>query len=167
MIVETSAAMQKRAENVQKALGSVISSGFEQPSDVGNAPSACGRSMKIVLRPASLQLWTPATRQRVAFTCNSSSNRRTKDLAAPPWGGDDEHRRAIATHHGAALHPAKNPLVGTLPFDAAITETFIQNADQQRKQNMPFLTISAGGEGPVRQLRGEHAALAVGSAGIS
>jgi hypothetical protein len=96
-----------------------------------------------------LQLWTPATRQRVALTMvqflQQQKFEKTPRLAAA-WEvatnvvAHSEHITVLLITSGT------DAVTGT-PFDAEIAESFGKNTEAQRKQNMPFLTIlrAAGG----------------------
>lgn len=149
VIVETSAAMQKRAENVQKALGSVISSGLNSHLTAGGTIGLWTFNEKLSSGQLPLQLWTPATRQRVALTLVQFLQQQKNEKTSRPATAWEAMTNVVAqSQHITVLlfTSGKDPVVGT-PFDAAITETFIQNADQQRKQNMPFLTILRAAKG--------------------
>ena len=65
VIVETSAAMQKRAENVQKVVGSVISGGLQGQMAPNSTIGIWTFNDKLFTCQLPLQLWTPASRQRV------------------------------------------------------------------------------------------------------
>jgi len=156
VIVETSAPMQKRAENVQKALGSVISSGLSGAMASGSTIGLWTFTDKLTTGQLPLQLWTPVTRQRVALTMvqflQQLKHEKNPRLATA-WEAATNIIAQSERITVLLITSGNEPLVGT-PFDAAITESFIKNADVQRKQNMPFLTI-------LRAVRGEIVAYAV------
>jgi len=150
VIVETSAPMQKRAENVQKALGSVISSGLNGNISPGSTIGLWTFNDKLTTGQLPLQLWTPATRQRVALTMvqflQQLKNEKTPRLNTA-WEAATNIINQSERITVLLITSGNEPLVGT-PFDAAITESFIMNNAAQRKQNMPFVTI-------LRAVRGE------------
>lgn len=156
VIVETSAAMQKRAENVQKALGSVIASGLQGQIGEDCTVGVWTFNEKLFTGQLPLQLWNSTTRQKVALTVvqflQQQKNEKPGRLAAA-W---EAATNVVAQSDRITLllvTSGADPVVGT-PFDAAITESFLKNSDQQRKQNMPFLTI-------LRAVKGKFVAFAV------
>lgn len=156
VIVETSAAMQKRAENVQKAMGSVISSGLQRNISPGSTIGLWTFNDKLATGQLPLQLWNPSTRQTVALTIvqflQQQKYEKTSRLpvvweAASNIVAQSERITILLVTTGS------DPMAGT-PFDAEITESYLKNSDQQRKQNMPFLTI-------LRAVKGKFVAFAV------
>jgi hypothetical protein len=149
VIVETSTAMVKRAENVQKALGSVISSGLNSNLTAGSTIGLWTFNEKLSTGQLPLQLWTPVTRQHVALALVQFLQQQKNEKVSRPATAWEAMTNVVAqSQHITVLlfTSGKDPVVGT-PFDAAITESFIQNADRQRKQNMPFLTILRAAKG--------------------
>ncbi len=156
VIVETSAAMQKRAENIQKAVAGVISSGLDRHIGYNSTIGIWTFNDKLSTGQLPLQLWTPSSRQRVALTLvqflQQQKFEKTPRLPAT-W---EAMTNLIAQSERITVllfTSGSDPIVGT-PFDAAITESFIKNGDQQRKANMPFLTI-------LRAVKGKVVAFAV------
>lgn len=156
VIVETSAAMQKRAENVQKALGGVISSGLNGNIGHGSTIGMWTFNDKLSTGQLPLQLWTSANRQKVALTMvqflQQQKNEKPPRLpvaweAATNIVAQSERITVLLITSGS------DPVTGT-PFDPAITEAFIKNGEQQRKANMPYLTI-------LRAVKGKFVAFAV------
>ena len=68
VIVETSAAMQKRAENIQKLVGETVSSGLGGDLRSGDTVGMWTFNDTLYSGQFPLQRWTKATRQRVAVT---------------------------------------------------------------------------------------------------
>jgi len=156
VIVETSAAMQKRAENTQKAVGSIISSGLKGQIESGCTIGLWTFNDKLHTGQVPLQLWTETSRQHVALTLVQSLQQQKFEKAArlgTAW--------AVATNIVAQseritvllFSSGSEPVVGT-PYDAAILASFSRNGEQQRKANMPFLTI-------LRAVKGKFVAFAV------
>lgn len=156
VIVETSSAMQKRAENAQKTLGSIISSGL-----TGNIGHGCTIGMwtfndKLSTGQLPLQLWTQPNRQRVALTMVQFLQQQKYEKSprlAPAWVAVSNIVANSERITVMLISSGTDPMVGT-PFDAAITESFTKNSEQQRKANMPFLTI-------LRAVKGKFVAFAV------
>lgn len=149
LIVETSAATKKRSENVQKLVGNLISTGLRGEMGPGSTVGLWTFSDQLHSGQFPLQLWTPATRQRVALAMVQFLQQQNYEAAprlAPVWQAAtnivarSEHITIMIISSGTEA------VIGT-PFDAAIAESFAKNNDEQRKQDMPFLTIlrAAGG----------------------
>ncbi len=143
--------MQKRAENVQKMVGSVISSGLKGHMESGSTVGLWTFNETLLTGQIPLQHWTETTRQRVALnlvqTLQQQKFEKPARLAVA-WAAatniiaQSEHLTILLITSGSDA-PA-----GT-PFDAAIAETFAKNAAEQRKNNMPFLTILRAAKGNV------------------
>lgn len=151
VIVEMSAAMQKRAENTQKALGSVISGGLKGQLEPGCTIGLWTFNEKLFTGQLPLQLWTPQTRQRVALALVQVLQQQKNEKAgrlAVAWNAATNivaHSERITV---LLFTSGSEPIAGT-PYDAQIAETFTKNADQQRKSNMPFVTILRAVQGKI------------------
>jgi hypothetical protein len=151
IIVETSAAMQKRADNVRMVVGSVIANGLKGQMPSGGTVGLWTFNEQLFAGLMPLQLWTPATRQRVAQkvvqVLEQQKNEKSSRLAAI-WPAitnlvaNSEHLTLLLVTSGS------DPISST-PYDALITESFSKNAEQQRKSNMPFLTILRAAKGQI------------------
>jgi hypothetical protein len=149
VIVETSAAMKKRTENVQKLVGNLISTGLRGEMATGNTVGLWTFNDQLHSGQFPLQLWTSQTSQRVAGAMvqflQQQKYEKTPRLASA-WQvatnivARSEHITVLIISSGT------EPLTGT-PFDAAIAESFRKNNDTQRKQDMPFLTILRAAQG--------------------
>ena len=143
VVVETSAATQKRTENIHKLVGNLISSGLHGQMVGGSTIGLWTFNDKLHTGEFPLQLWTTASRQRVALTMvqflQQQKFEKTPRLAVT-W---DAVTNIVAhsDHLTVLLISSGNDAVAGTPFDAAIAESFLKNAEAQRKQNMPFLTI--------------------------
>lgn len=156
VIVETSTAMQKRAENTQKALGSVISSGLKGQIESGCTIGLWTFNETLFAGQLPLQLWTPPTRQRVALALVQALQQQKNEKAgrlAVAWAAAT-NIVAQSERITVLLFSAGNESLMGTPFDAEIGESFSKNAEQQRKSNMPFLTI-------LRAVNGKFVAFAV------
>lgn len=149
VIVETSSAMQKRAENTQKALGSVIASGLKGHIPSGSTVGLWTFNETLFTGRVPLQVWTPETRQPVALALmqalQQQKNEKTAHLGSA-WGvatniaAQSEHLTLLLFTSGS------EPIKGT-PSDGSIAESFTRNAEQQRKANQPFVTILRAAKG--------------------
>lgn len=156
IIVETSAAMQKRAENVQKALGSVISSGLQHNMAPGSTIGIWTFNDKLATGQLPLQLWNPSTRQTVALTLVQFLQQQKYEKPAHLPVAWEAATNIVAQSERITLllvTTGSDPMLGT-PYDTEITESYLKNGEQQRKQNMPFLTI-------LRAVKGKFVAFAV------
>lgn len=143
VIVETSAAMQKRAENVQKLVGETISSGLGGDMRSGDTVGMWTFNDTLYSGQFPLQRWTKATRQRVAVTMVQFLQQQQFEKAARPlvfW----EALTNIVTQSEritvVILSSGSEAIVGT-PFDESIAQNFSKNKEAQRKAKMPFITI--------------------------
>jgi hypothetical protein len=149
LIVETSAAMEKRAENVHRVVGSIILNGLKGHLTDGSTLGLWTFNEQLQAGQLPLQLWTPTTRQRVAQkvvqVLENQKNEKAARLSAV-WPGvtnliaRSEHLTLLFVTSGS------EPITGT-PYDALIAESFSKNAAEQRKNNMPFLTILRAAQG--------------------
>lgn len=151
VVVETSAAMQKRAENTQKALGSVISSGLKGTIQPGSTIGLWTFNDKLTTGQLPLQLWTQQTRQRVALALVQALQQQKNEKVgtlSEVWQAATNilaHSERITV---LLFTSGSEPLAGT-PYDLEIAETFTKNAEQQRKSNMPFVTILRAVQGKI------------------
>ena len=143
VIVETSTTMLKRTNNTERAIGSIISTGLKGQIESGCTIGLWTFNEQLHTKQAPLQVWTDADRQHVALPLVQAVQRQKYEKTGKlgvVW--------AIATNIVAQseritlliFSSGSSPVTGT-PFDAAIAESFRQNSEQQRKANMPFLTI--------------------------
>lgn len=143
VIVETSAAMQKRAENVQKLVGETVSSGLGGDMHSGDTVGMWTFNDTLYSGQFPLQRWTKATRQRVAVTMVQFLQQQRYEKVARPaaiW----ETLTNIVAHSEkitvVILSSGSEAIVGT-PFDESIAQNFSKNKEAQRKAKMPFITI--------------------------
>jgi hypothetical protein len=143
IIMETSSAMQKRAENAQKIVGDAISSGLGGDLRGGDTIGLWTFDNELSTGQFPLQRWTKATRQKVAVTAvqflqqqkfEKTSNLSGVWLALTNVVAISERITVILITSG------KENIAGT-PFDGSIAQNFLKNADAQQKAKMPFVTI--------------------------
>ena len=143
VIVETSAAMQKRAENIQKLVGETVSSGLGGDMRSGDTVGMWTFNNELYSGQFPLQLWTKASRQRVAVTMVQFLQQQRYEKAARPaviWEtltnivARSERITVIIVSSGSEV------ITGT-PFDESIAQNFSKNKEAQQKAKMPFITI--------------------------
>ena len=143
VIVETSAAMQKRAENVQKLVGETLSSGLGGDMRSGDTVGMWTFNDTLYSGQFPLQRWTKATRQRVAVTMVQFLQQQRFEKAARPAVIWETLTNIVARSERITvilLSSGNEAITGT-PFDESIAENFSKNKVAQRKANMPFVTI--------------------------
>ena len=143
VIVETSVAMQKRAENVQKLVGETLSSGLGGDMRSGDTVGMWTFNDTLYSGQFPLQRWTKATRQRVAVTMVQFLQQQRFEKAARPAVIWETLTNIVARSERITviiLSSGNEAITGT-PFDESIAQNFSKNKVAQRKANMPFVTI--------------------------
>jgi hypothetical protein len=143
VIVETSSAMQKRAENIQKLVGDTVSSGLGGDMRSGDTVGMWTFNDELYSGQFPLQRWTKATRQRVAVTMVQFLQQQHFEKTARPaviWETltNIVVRSELIT---VVIVSSGNEVITGTPFDESIAENFLKNKVAQRKANMPFVTI--------------------------
>ncbi|MCO5051939.1 MAG: hypothetical protein M9920_06525 [Verrucomicrobiae bacterium] len=155
-IVETSAPMQKRAENTQRLVANIIAAGLN--GQMGSRASLGLWTFNDQLLTGKLpaQTWTPETRQLLGLTfarvLQNQPYEKSPQLsviweAVTNIVAKSDHLTLLLLTSG------QNPIHGT-PYDPTISATFASNLEQQRQANMPFLTI-------LRAVKGQFVAFSV------
>ena len=143
VILDISSNMQRRSENMQRIIGQIFSSGFGGQVRRGDTIGMWTFNDSLHTGEFPLQRWSPqAARQITSLAAQFAQNQRYSKLSTfPPVMAqltnviaDSDRITVILLSDGSAL-PA-----GT-PFDAEIAATFRLNADEQRRQAMPFVTV--------------------------
>ena len=143
VIVETSAAMQKRAENVQKLVGETISSGLGGDMRSGDTVGLWTFNDALHSGQFPLQLWTKATRQRVAVTMVQFLQQQRYEKSARPAVIWETLTNIVARSERITvviISTGSEAIKGT-PFDEGIAQNFSKNEEAQKKTKMPFVTI--------------------------
>ncbi len=143
LIVETSAAMQKRAANVEQVVGKLFGSGLGNQLHGGDTIGVWTYNESLQTGQFPLQRWTPQTGTAVAngivFFLKSRKYEKTSRLA--PVMAQLTNVVADSVKLTVLLiSDGEEALTGT-PYDDQIAAAYRLNAAEQRKQNMPFLTI--------------------------
>lgn len=151
LIVETSSTSQKRAENMQKVVGTILASGLNDHMYPGTTVGMWTFSDNLSAGKFPLQVWTPATRQRVALAAvqflqplkHEGPARLAVVLPALTNLLAQSDRLTVIL-----LTAGAEPMTGT-PVDAQVAETLRANTDKQRALQMPFITILRATRGAI------------------
>lgn len=143
VIVETSSAMQKRAENIQKLVGDTVSSGLGGDMRSGDTVGVWTFNDALYSGQFPLQRWTKATRQRVAVTMVQFLQQQRFEKTASPAVFWETLTNIVARSERitVVIVSSGNEAIKGTPFDESIAENFSKNKVAQRKANMPFVTI--------------------------
>lgn len=143
VILETSVAMQKRAENTQKILGEMFSTALDGDMRSGDTVGMWTFNDELSTGQFPLQRWTKATRQRIAVTMVQFLQQQRYEKTARPamfW----ESLTNIVTHSEritVIIISSGSEVISGTPFDESIAQNFLKNEESQRKAKMPFVTI--------------------------
>ncbi len=143
VIVETSSAMQKRRENVQKIIGEMFLSGLGGDMRSGDSIGMWTFNNELQTGQFPLQRWTKATRERVAVTMVQFLQQQHFEKSARPSIFWDALTNIVAHSERITViivGSGSEPIKGT-PFDESIAENYLKNDEAQRKAKMPFVTI--------------------------
>lgn len=143
LIVETSAATQKRAENIQRVVGQLFSSGLRGELDPGDTIGAWAYDDALHTGQVPLQRWTPQTRPQitVALVQFLQSRRFQNEARLAPVV--EALTNLVANSYRLTvliISDGSDARFGT-PFDEKIAEAYKANAAEQRQQQMPFVTV--------------------------
>ena len=142
-IVETSTTMAKRSENTAKVVASMIASGLKGQIGPRSTIGIWTFNDQLFTGKLPVQTWLPDTRQVTALTFGQFIEKQTFENSpnlSVTWPAvtnivaKSEHITLLFVTSGY------NPIVGT-PYVGPIGESFRANAEAQRKNNMPFVTI--------------------------
>jgi len=143
LIVDTSAAMKKRAANVEQVVGKLFTSGLGEQLHPGDTIGVWTYTDDLHTGQFPLQRWTPQTSATIPLGIvdflKSSSYEKTSRLT-PVMAqlksvvADSDKITVLLISDGG------ESITGT-PYDEPIAEAYRANAADQRKQQMPFLTV--------------------------
>lgn len=143
LIVETSAAMQKRAANVEQVVGNLFRAGLGNQLHGGDTIGVWTYNENLQTGQFPLQRWTPQTGTAVAngivFFLKARKYEKTSRLA-PVMAQLTNVVADSAKLTVLLVSDGDDALTGT-PYDAQIAAAYRLNAAEQRKNKMPFLTI--------------------------
>jgi hypothetical protein len=143
LIVDTSAAMQKRAANTEQVVGNLFIGGAGNQLHRGDTIGVWTYTDDLHTGQFPLQRWSPQTREAIATGIvdflKSRKYEKTSQLA-PVMA---QLKSVVADSDKITvmlISAGEEALTGT-PYDAQIAEAYRLNAADQRKQKMPFLTV--------------------------
>src|SRR5262245_41832029 len=143
VILDISVGMEKRSENMQSVIGQLFSSGFGGQLRRGDTIGMWTYNDSLHTGEFPLQRWTPqnarpATSLAAQFAQNQRYSKRSN--LSPVMAqltnviANSDRITVILVSDGS-----ESP-TGT-PFGKQIAEAFKLNADEQRRQSMPFVTV--------------------------
>lgn len=143
LIVDTSAAMQKRAANVEQMVGDLFRAGMGNQLHGGDTIGVWTYNENLQTGEFPLQRWSPQTGTAVAngivFFLKSKKYEK-KSRLAPVMAQLKNVVADSAKLTVLLISAGEDALTGT-PYDAQIAAAYRLNAADQRKQQMPFLTV--------------------------
>ncbi len=143
LIVNTSSAMQRRAQNLQTVLSNLFASAFEGEIKPGDTIGLWTYNETLQAGKFPLQIWPKTNGQQVASAVlqflkkqrfEKRDNFASVVEALPSVVKNSRCITIILCTDG------ENPIAGT-PFDKQVNSAFDLNAPVQRKARMPFITI--------------------------
>lgn len=135
--------MQKRAENVQKIVGDMFSSGLGGDMRSGDTVGMWTYNDELQTGQFPLQRWTKTTRQRVAVTMVQFLQQQKFEKMPRPSVFWEALTNIVANSERITVvivSSGSEPIKGT-PFDESIVQNYLKNDEAQRKAKMPFVTI--------------------------
>ena len=143
LILDISSAMQKRATNVLRTVGQVFASGFYGQLHRGDTIGMWTYNDTLHTGEFPLQRWTPQsfrqiTSLAVQFTQNQRYSKRSN--LSPVMAQLTNVVAGSEKITVILLSDGSESLTGT-PFDEQISDAFKLNADEQRRQAMPFVAV--------------------------
>lgn len=143
VILDISAGMQKRSENLQRVVSQLFSSGFNGQVRRGDTIGMWTYNDTLHTGEFPLQRWSPqSARQITSVAAQFAQNQRysKQSSLAPVMAqltnivADSDRITVVLVSDGSVS------LAGT-PFDSQIAEAFKLNASEQLRQAMPFVTV--------------------------
>jgi hypothetical protein len=156
LVIETSAATEKRIENVQKVAGAIIASGLSGHMLPGTTLGVWTFNDQLSTGKFPLRVWTPESRQHTAREVAQFLQQQEFKKTPRLTGVQAALTNLLAQSERITviyITSGSQPIKGT-PQDELIAETFRSNAEKQRGLLMPFVTI-------LRATKGQVAAAAV------
>jgi len=143
LIVDTSAAMKKRAANVEQVVGNLFASGLGEQLHRGDTIGVWTYTDDLLAGQFPLQRWTPQTSGPIAQGIVEFLRSRKYEKTARLTPVIAQMKSVVADSDKITvllISDGESALTGT-PYDALIAEAYRTNAADQRKQQMPFLTV--------------------------
>jgi hypothetical protein len=151
LVIETSAATEKRIENVQKVAGAIIASGLSGHMLPGTTLGVWTFNDQLSTGKFPLRIWTPESRQHTAREVAQFLQQQEFKKTPRLPGVQAALTNLLAQSDRITviyISSGSQPITGT-PQDKLIAETFRSNADKQRSLQMPFVTILRATKGQV------------------
>ena len=149
IIVDMSSSMERNAENMQRIIGQLMSSGIAGEARAGDTIGIWTFNEVLQTGTFPLQRWTPQTRQRITtaaveFLGRQRYEKRSRfEKVVEPL---TEVIKASEKITVLIITDGAEKISGT-PFDQAINESYRLNYEMQRKQRMPFITVLRAQDG--------------------
>lgn len=143
LIVDTSVAMKKRAANVEQVVGSLFASGLGGQLHGGDTIGVWTYTDDLQAGQFPLQRWTPQASGPIAQGMVDFLKSRKYEKTANLAPVIAQMKSVVADSDKITvllISDGESALIGT-PYDAPIAEAYRTNAADQRKQQMPFLTV--------------------------
>jgi hypothetical protein len=143
LIVDTSAAMKKRAANVEQLVGKLFAGGLGEQLHRGDTIGVWTYTDDLHAGQFPLQRWTPQTSGPIATGIVDFLKSRKYEKTARLDPVIAQMKNVVADSDKITvllISDGESTLTGT-PYDAPIAEAYRTNAADQRKQQMPFLTV--------------------------
>lgn len=143
IVVETSSAMKRRAENTQAVLGALMVSGLNGQLRDGDTIGVWTFSDEVQAGQFPLQRWNAQSRHRTAKLLveflRGQKHEKKANLAkvmegVSPLVKDSDKLTVLLVTDGSSQ-------VSGTPYDAEINDVFKKSSSEQKKQKMPFVTV--------------------------
>lgn len=151
LIVETSAALQKRAENVQRVVGNLFASGLRGELDPGDTIGAWTYDDTLHTGQFPLQRWASQNRQQITVGLVQLLQSRKFEKEARVAAITEPMANIVTNSYRITvllISDGSDARLGT-PFDDKIAAAYKLNATEQQRQQMPFVTV-------LRAEKGKH-----------
>jgi len=143
LIVDTSAAMQKRAANTERVVGKLFTEGLGEQLHRGDTIGVWTYTDDLHTGQFPLQLWTPQSREAVAKVIVDFLKQRKYEKKSQLTRVLGQLTNVVAGSDKITvllISDGADAISGT-PYDAAIAEAYRVNGADQRKKQMPLLTV--------------------------
>lgn len=151
LVIETSSATEKRAENIQKVAGAIVASGLSGHMLPGTTLGVWTFNDQLSTGKFPLRVWTPESRQHTAREVAQFLQQQEFKKSPRLTGVQAALTNLVAQSERITViyvTSGSQPITGT-PQDKLIADTFRSNAEKQRSLQMPFVTILRATKGQV------------------
>lgn len=149
LVLDTSAAMRRRAAGVQKAVESLMRSTLAAQLQRGDTVGIWTYNEQLQAGRFPLQTWTPETSEAVASNviafvkAQTYSGESRFDVAVPPLSRLIQESPRLTV---LLVSDGNERFIGT-PFDAGIERALASKYEAQQKARMPFITVLRAARG--------------------